>query len=115
MRTYLLPESGRFYKANLHCHSNCSDGRLSPAEIKELYKSRGYSIVAYTDHDVLLAHDELRDEAFLPLHGYEIEITESKEEEYRFKKTCHICLIALAEDNLEQVCYHRSPLNFRGC
>ncbi len=26
MRKYLLPETGSFYKANLHCHTNLSDG-----------------------------------------------------------------------------------------
>ena len=31
----LLPKSG-LYKANLHCHTTVSDGRLSPLEIKEL-------------------------------------------------------------------------------
>ena len=25
MKIYLLPESGNFYKANLHCHSTVSD------------------------------------------------------------------------------------------
>ena len=53
MKKYLLPESGNFYKANLHCHTTLSDGRLTPEEIKELYKSQGYSIVAYTDHNIL--------------------------------------------------------------
>ena len=37
MRKYLLPESGNFYKANLHCHSIVSDGKLSPAELKKIY------------------------------------------------------------------------------
>ena len=35
MRKYLLPEEGHFYKANLHCHSNISDGSLTPEQIKE--------------------------------------------------------------------------------
>lgn len=29
--------------------------------------------MAYTDHDVFIAHDELNDENFLALHGYEME------------------------------------------
>ena len=43
MRKYLLPENGNFYKVNLHCHSNFSDGRKSPEEIKARYKELGYS------------------------------------------------------------------------
>ena len=35
MKQYLLPKDGRFYKANLHIHSNLSDGTLSPEEIKK--------------------------------------------------------------------------------
>ena len=30
MKHYLLPESGRFYKANLHTHTTCSDGCKTP-------------------------------------------------------------------------------------
>ena len=38
MKRFLLPESGTFYKANLHCHTNLSDGHLTPEEIKRIYK-----------------------------------------------------------------------------
>ena len=44
MKKYLLPEKGNYYKANLHCHTNLSDGILSPEEVKELYLSLGYSM-----------------------------------------------------------------------
>ena len=40
MKKYLLPEGGNFYKANLHCHSNVSDGALSPAELKKIYMEK---------------------------------------------------------------------------
>lgn len=53
MKKYLLPKSGSFYKANLHCHSTVSDGKLTPEELKKIYKEKGYSVIAYTDHDVL--------------------------------------------------------------
>ncbi len=69
----LLPSSGRFYKANLHTHTTVSDGRFSPAEIKEHYKASGYSVVAFTDHDVMVDHSELNDEDFLALTAYEVE------------------------------------------
>ena len=68
MKKYLITKTGNFYKANLHCHTNLSDAILSPEEIKREYKARGYSIVAYTDHDVLIPHNDLRDENFLPLN-----------------------------------------------
>lgn len=107
MKKYLLPKDGRFYKANLHCHTTVSDGKLTPAEVKDAYKAHGYSIVAYTDHDVMIPHDDLNDENFLALHGYEIEASEQNTSAFKFKKTCHVCLIALDPDNLKQVCWHR--------
>jgi len=109
MKKYLLPHNTPKYKANLHCHSNISDGKLSPEEIKEAYKSRGYSIVAYTDHEVLIPHPELADEDFLPLNGYEYEIISPKKPynpAHKLRKTCHMCLIALEPDNHYHVCWH---------
>ena len=110
MKKFLLPEEGQFYKANLHCHSTYSDGKLAPEELKKIYKEEGYSILAYTDHNVLISHSELADESFLPLNGYELDVTEVLEPEtaFCFRKTCHFCLIALDPDNLTQVCFHRS-------
>lgn len=107
MRKYLLPEGGQFFKANLHAHTTCSDGRLSPEALKAAYQARGYQIVAFTDHDIFLAHTELRDETFLPLNGYEVEITEDDERLFAFRKTCHLCFIALDEQIRRPVCLHR--------
>lgn len=101
----LLDEKQNKYKANLHCHSTVSDGRLTPEEIKKAYTEKGYSIVAYTDHDVLIAHDELNDENFLSFHGYEIEVTEDKSGPEA--KSTHLCLIQKDPRNLKQVCWHR--------
>ena len=76
MKKYLLSKEGSFYKANLHCHTNVSDGRLTPKEIKNIFKAKGYSVVAFTDHDVMIPHPELADKDFLPLNGYEMEVSE---------------------------------------
>ncbi len=111
MTRWILPENGNFYKANLHCHSTFSDGRLTPAQIREAYRKEGYSIVAFTDHDVLLPHPELRDETFLPMHGFEIEINEATEVWER-KKTCHLCFVSLDENNTTQPIWHRTDYLF---
>ena len=102
MKKYLLQESGSFYKANLHCHSTFSDGSRTPEEIKELYKSLGYSIVAYTDHDILIPHDELNDDEFLALHGFEMEINDPTPCPNIEIKTCHICFIGIDPENTTQ-------------
>ena len=106
MIKYLLPQKGNFYKANLHAHSTVSDGEMTPEEIKEHYKKNGYSIVAYTDHEVLVPHPELTDEDFLALYGYEYQILQ--EGKQGFRKCCHICFIAIDPDHPKQVCHHRS-------
>ncbi|GAA0927091.1 CehA/McbA family metallohydrolase [Kribbella koreensis] len=41
---------GRFWRGNLHTHSNVSDGALSPAETARVYRDAGYDFVAITDH-----------------------------------------------------------------
>ncbi len=110
MRKYLLPETGSFYKANLHAHTNLSDGVLSPEAMKGAYMAHGYSIIAYTDHDILLGHNDLTDSRFLALNGFELEVREDYQYALslgRCNRQCHICMIALEPDNLTQVCYHR--------
>lgn len=102
MRKYLINNKGRFYKANLHCHTTVSDGSKTPEEIKRDYKANGYSVIAFTDHDVLIGHPELKDDSFLPLNGYEVEINDTDTQ-----RTCHLCFIAKEENNLKQVCWHR--------
>ncbi len=73
MKQHLLPESGRFFKANLHTHTTVSDGRHTPEEIKKLFMEHGYSVVAFTDHNVMVPHNDLSDEHFLALTSYEID------------------------------------------
>jgi hypothetical protein len=97
MKKYFLPEGMNSYKANLHCHSTVSDGARTPEEIKELYKKQGYSIVAYTDHNIMLPHPELKDEEFLPLTGVEFDISNDTGDTSE-GETCHFNFIALDEN-----------------
>lgn len=96
LKKYIIPNEGKFYKANLHTHSTHSDGAMTPAEIKDVYMKHGYSIIAYTDHNVLNWFSELTDENFLALCGYEADIsTYVKIDDVKgFNKTCHMCAIA---------------------
>lgn len=45
-----------FFRADLHCHSTCSDGSLSPVEIVQLAKQIGLSALSITDHDTIEAY-----------------------------------------------------------
>ena len=77
MRKDLLPSGVNWYRANFHCHTKHSDGALTPEQVKEAYKNHGYSIVAYTDHDVLLDHSDLNDDSFLALTSAEYAVNEA--------------------------------------
>lgn len=72
----LLPLGGQFFKANLHCHTLLSDGRLSKEQIKTEYQKRGYAVVAFTDHRHYGWHPELMDDQFVPLAAYEADLNE---------------------------------------
>ena len=74
----LLDQSKKYFKANLHCHSTNSDGRATPEDIKREYKARGYSIVAYTDHDHIVDMSYLNDENFLTITSAEFSVWDSE-------------------------------------
>lgn len=50
MRNLPFEQPGRFYRGNLHTHSNLSDGALPPAAVAATYRNAGYDFVAVTDH-----------------------------------------------------------------
>lgn len=109
MKKYLLPEKGQYYKANLHAHTNYSDGTMSPQQVKDIYKSLGYSIVAYTDHHIMVPHLYLQDEEFLPLVGVELNVDEDFITERRNRyRAVHFNLIAMDDRHLVQPFYHRT-------
>ena len=112
MKKFLLPENGNFYKANLHCHSTLSDGKKTPEELKEIYKALGYSVLAYTDHDIFLTHNELTDDGFLALNGFEAEVNGIRKEGDNETLTCHVCYVALEPDNDIHPFWHRERYLF---
>jgi hypothetical protein len=58
--TFAAP--GRFWRGNLHTHSDRSDGKLSPEAVCATYREAGYDFLALTDH-------------FLPRYGFPISDT----------------------------------------
>ena len=97
MIKHLISSEGRFYKANLHNHSTVSDGEKTPQELKAMYLAQGYSIVAYTDHNRFVTHNELSDENFLALNGVE----ESADEQTGMRwhdRCCDLNFIALSPE-----------------
>ena len=95
MRIDVIPAGGRYFRANLHCHTTVSDGQLTPEEVKAHYKAYGYQVVAYTDHRNMVDHSDLNDPDFLALTGFEMDFTEgTSATPCKFRKTCHINLIS---------------------
>ena len=56
---------GKFFKGNLHGHSNYSDGKLAPEEVCMNYIEKGYDFISITDH-------------FLEMFNYPITLPELK-------------------------------------
>jgi|YNPNPStandDraft_1061719.scaffolds.fasta_scaffold12502_3 predicted metal-dependent phosphoesterase TrpH len=66
-------------KGNLHIHTSCSDGQLTPQQIADAYEERGYDFIAFTDHDHLLKpnYREIYAQVKSPLiifHGIELTV-----------------------------------------
>ena len=78
MSTAFFSQPGRFFRGNLHTHSNCSDGALDPGEVCRRYKDEGYDFIALTDHFIGMYNYPItdtaafRDSGFTTLLGAEI-------------------------------------------
>ncbi len=68
-------------KGCLHLHTTCSDGKLTPQEVADVYSALGYDFIAFTDHDYLLnddsraAYDSVRSDMIL-FRGVELTVFE---------------------------------------
>lgn len=83
---------------DLHCHSNWSDGVLSPAELVKYAKENGTQLLALTDHDCLDGLTEASQTALACnlsfLNGVEISVT--------WEKTCTLHIVGLDIDVTNQ-------------
>ena len=102
---YLLSPNKKQYRANLHCHSVLSDGKRTPAELKELYKANGYSILAVTDHESPGTHQELNDDDFIMITGYEAHVRAGKGKFNQYGPEIHMNLFAEDPNSMKIVNY----------
>jgi hypothetical protein len=71
-------EAGRFFRGNLHCHSNRSDGQVEPEAVASAYRAAGYDFICLSDHFEaeygwqITDTRTLRDEHFTTLVGAEL-------------------------------------------
>lgn len=104
----LIDKSRNFYKANLHCHTTLSDGNYTRDEVKAKYKEKGYSIVAFTDHEHIIDNSDLNDEGFLAITSTELAIKEFENQSTlvnRNMKVCHINLLSSDPSYVVTPCY----------
>ena len=103
---YLISPQKKQFKANLHCHSTYSDGKLSPEQLKEAYKGNGYQILAITDHEYPLDFSHLSDENFMMLTGYEAYVRPDPNFTYdKYQTEIHMNLFAKEPHNTAMICY----------
>jgi hypothetical protein len=77
-RDLLKDGEGRFYRGNLHCHSNLSDGLWSPEDVVGAYRDAGYDFLCLSDHFEagygwrITDTRPLRDDTFTTILGAEL-------------------------------------------
>ncbi|MDQ3588908.1 MAG: PHP domain-containing protein, partial [Actinomycetota bacterium] len=70
--------AGRFFRGNLHCHSNRSDGLRKPEDVAAAYRDAGYDFICLSDHFEaeygwrVTDTRHLRDEGFTTIVGAEL-------------------------------------------
>ncbi|MHC4563427.1 MAG: CehA/McbA family metallohydrolase [Planctomycetota bacterium] len=64
--------SGKWYKAALHTHTSSSDGAWTPEVAAEMYRKKGYDVLALTDHERSNDIRGLSGPDFLVINGIEL-------------------------------------------
>ena len=105
----LLDHQKSFYKAQLHCHSTKSDGHITVEEQKKLFKERGYSVVAFTDHEHLVDNSYLDDDDFITITSCEVAMKEDAHTstlKNRNMRAVHLNFYAMDQHNVVTPCYN---------
>lgn len=63
---------GKWYRAALHTHTSSSDGAWLPEAAAELYRKKGYDVLALTDHERSNDIRGLSGPGFLVINGIEL-------------------------------------------
>ncbi len=107
MKRILIDGNKPQYKAALHTHSTLCDGHFTPEEVKAGYKAQGYSILAFTNHEIMYDMTYLSDGDFIILNGYELATNNDiHSDSFLCKQSAHFNMIAKSPDLRIQACYH---------
>ncbi|MGL4592265.1 MAG: PHP domain-containing protein, partial [Aestuariivirga sp.] len=75
---------GRFWRGNLHTHSNLSDGALDPKAVVDAYKAAGYDFMQLSEHFIgnfkwpIADTRAFRSNSFTTLIGAELHAPETR-------------------------------------
>ncbi|KQT50940.1 phosphotransferase [Aureimonas sp. Leaf454] len=78
---------GRFFKGNIHTHSNRSDGALTPDFVCRAYAEKGYDFLCLSDHFLerygypVVDTEPFRGEGFTTILGAELHAPENSQKE----------------------------------
>ena len=72
LTTFIQDPGAIWLKGNIHSHSTFSDGKLTPEQMKEAYKTHGYDFLAVTDHDIYVDTRAMSEENFTMIQGFEL-------------------------------------------
>ena len=114
MKEYLLPTNKHAYKANLHAHSNLSDGKLTPEQLAKAYREHGYSVLCITDHEFIIDHSDLNTDDFLLLTGYELQLVANPTERRKPDQICcHMCIYSKDPHDVRHVFFNPNAFDLR--
>ena len=65
MKQRAFEGDGRFFRGNLHTHTELSDGMRPIAEVVNIYKDLGYDFLAITDHNRLFKSEEFNNSFYI--------------------------------------------------
>lgn len=110
---YLISPDKKQFRANLHCHSTISDGKLTPQQLKEAYKAHDYQVLSITDHEIPCDHTQMSDPDFLLLTGYEAYIRPDSNCKYdSYAPEIHLNLFAKDPHNVKLIGYQPSYVKY---